>query len=89
MPSVYKLSILFFKTFFLSFQKMLFQVFCAVMLIMSPLFINIFKPLSISLSPALAISLVKIKKYFCERQESNPGLLDEKRISYFCAMPPQ
>ena len=49
MPSVYKLSILFIKTFFLSFQKMLFQVFCAVMLIMSPLFINIFKPLSISL----------------------------------------
>ena len=50
--------------------------------------INIFKPMSNFLKPALSINLSNIKINFREDQESNPGLLSKKKEYYLCAMPP-
>ena len=54
--------------------------------------INIFKPLSTFLSPALLITLSDIEnfhlKFFGECWESNLGLLGEKQVCYLCAMQP-
>ena len=47
---------------------------------------DIFKPLSIVLSSAINKSLQHQEENSWERQESNLGLLGEKKVCYLCAM---